>query len=329
MLLKKIYDVIKKFKLISGVLMRNKRVLVTGGLGFIGSHLSNELLKHNKVRIIDDLSTGNIKNIDNINDSKLEIIHEDLTKVDFDEITKDVHYIFHVAAMANVFQCNKDPARCNDINLNATIRLLESAAKNNVKKVVFSSSSAVYGNNANLPLKETEKTNPISPYGLSKANCELYLKFFHNVYGLNYASLRYFNIFGQKQCLNGEYSAAIPNFILNLLNNKQVEIHGDGNQTRDFIFIDDVVKANIKVCESEFNGIVNVASGRELSINEIYATIKDLLNSDLEPKYLAKRENDIERSVADINKMKKINLKASQDDLKENLIKTIEWYKKN
>ena len=153
--------------------MNNKNILITGGAGFIGSHIVNELIDENNIVIIDNFSTGNINNIDNPDHENLKIINEDIRKVNFDEVTKNIDYIFHFAAMASVQLSIENPLECNDINLNATVSLLNSAVKNNVKKVIFSSSSAVYGDNENMPLKESETPMPSSPYAASKASCEL------------------------------------------------------------------------------------------------------------------------------------------------------------
>ena len=307
--------------------MDNKNILITGGLGFIGSHIANELLENNEVVILDNLSTGNINNLNNPNHDNLKIINEDIRNTNLDDLTSDIDYIFHLAAMASVPLSIDKPVECNDINLNATIKLMKSAVDNNVKKIVFSSSSAVYGQNRNMPLKESEQPQPMSPYAASKAGCELYLKSFYDSYGLNYTALRYFNVFGPGQDKNSQYAAVIPNFISALLEGKQPEIYGDGKQTRDFVYVKDIVRANINSAESDFNGIVNIASGEKLSINQLYEIIKNSLESNLEPIYLPERQGDIKHSLADINKMEKINLKIDTSNFKNQLQETVEWFK--
>ena len=229
--------------------------------------------------------------------------------------------------MANVPLSVDKPIRCSEINLDATIKLLKSAIDNDVKKVIFSSSSAVYGQNKNMPLKEIEQPMPTSPYAASKASCELYLNSFHESYGLNYVALRYFNVFGPKQDLNSPYAAVIPKFISSILEGTQPKIYGDGKQTRDFVFVKDVVKANINACESNYNGIVNVASGKKMSINELYDFIKKVMHSNLEPKYLPKRQGDIKHSLADISNLDKINCEINYGDFEKQLIETINWFK--
>lgn len=307
--------------------MNNKNILITGGLGFIGSHIANEVLENNEVVILDNLSTSNINNLNNPKHDNLKIVEEDLRKTNLDDLTSNIDYIFHLAAMASVPLSIDKPVECNDINLNATVKLLKSAADNDVEKIVFSSSSAVYGQNRNMPLKESEPPQPMSPYAASKAGCELYLQSFYDSYGLNYTALRYFNVFGPGQDKNSQYAAVIPNFISALLEGKQAEIYGDGEQTRDFVYVKDIVQANINAAESDFNGILNIASGEKLSINQLYEIVKKTLDSDLEPKYLPERPGDIKHSLADISNMSKINLKIDTKDFEKQLTETIEWFK--
>lgn len=307
--------------------MKNKNILITGGLGFIGSHIAEELLDNNNIIILDDLSTGNINNLKNPNHENLKIIKKDIRETNLNDLTENIDYIFHLAAMASVPLSINKPAKCTDINLNATIKLLKSAVENDVKKIIFSSSSAVYGNNKNMPLKEIENPAPKSPYAASKASCELYLHSFYDSYGLNYTALRYFNVFGPKQDKNSQYAAVIPNFISAILEGKQPVIYGDGEQTRDFVFVKDVVKANINASESDYNGIINIASGEKLSINQLFEIIKKTLDSNLEPKYLPERQGDIKHSLADVKKMENINFKIDSKNFEKQLEETINWFK--
>lgn len=306
--------------------MKNKNILITGGLGFIGSNIANELLDENEVLILDNLSTGKINNLKDANHENLKIVKEDIRNTDLNDLTSNIDYIFHLAAMASVPLSIDEPVECSDINVNATIKLLKSAVDNDVKKIIFSSSSSVYGQNKNMPLKETEQPMPMSPYAASKASCELYLKAFYDSYGLNYVSLRYFNVFGPGQDKNSQYAAVIPNFISSILEGKQPEIYGDGEQTRDFIFIKDVVRANVNAAESDFNGIINVASGEKLSINQLYEIVRKTLNSDMQPKYLPERQGDIKHSLADISNLAKINCRVDSDDFEQQLKDTVKWF---
>ena len=307
--------------------MNNKNILITGGLGFIGSHIADELIEYNNVTIIDNLSSGKLENLKTPEHPNLKIITEDLSNTNLEEILPGTDYIFHLSAMASVPLSIDDPIGCNENNVNATIRLLKSAAEHNVEKVIFSSSSAVYGQNRNMPLKETEPPMPTSPYAASKASCEFYLQSFHDSYGLNYTALRYFNVFGPKQDKNSQYASVIPNFISAILENNRPEIYGDGEQTRDFVFVKDVVRANILACESDYNGIINIASGKKISINELYEIIKEELESDLEPEYKPKRQGDIKHSLADVSRMSEINLEIDPEEFEDQLRETISWFK--
>ena len=308
--------------------MKKNKVLITGGLGFIGSHIVDEVIKDNEVIIIDNKSTGKIENLKNPNHENLTLIENDLNEVNLDKVLINVDYVFHLAAMASVPLSIDNPIKSTNDNLNATIKLLNACRANNVKKIIFSSSSSVYGDNTNIPLKETEYPLPKSPYAASKASCELYLKTYHEAYGLNYVSLRYFNVFGPKQDKNSQYAAVIPNFISALLEGEKPIIYGDGEQTRDFIYVKDVVKANIKSCECDYNGIVNVASGRKMTINELYRIICETLGYDVEAEYLPERKGDIKHSLADVSKMKKINYEVDLEHFENQLKETINWFKK-
>ena len=307
--------------------MKNKKILITGGAGFIGSHIVDELINDNEITIIDNLTTGSIKNLKYPEHENLNFIEGDIREINFDDFTSGTDYIFHLAAMASVPLSVEKPMECNDINVNSTVKLLKSAVDNDVKKIVFSSSSSVYGENRNMPLKETEQPMPTSPYAASKASCELYLRTFYESYGLNYIALRYFNVFGPRQDKNSQYAAVIPNFISTLLEGKQAEIYGDGEQTRDFVYIGDIAQANINSCKSDYNGIINIASGKKLTINELYEIVKNALGSELEPKYLPKRPGDIKHSLADTSNMEKINLKIDYGNFEDQIIETVNWFK--
>lgn len=307
--------------------MKNKKILITGGAGFIGSHIVDELINDNEITIIDNLTTGSIKNLKYPEHDNLNFIKGDIRKINFNDLTSGTDYVFHLAAMASVPLSIEKPEECNDINVNSTIKLLKSAVENDVKKIVFSSSSSVYGENRNMPLKETEMPMPTSPYAASKASCELYLKTFHESYGLDYTVLRYFNVFGPRQDKNSQYAAVIPNFISALLEGKQAEIYGDGEQTRDFVYIGDIARANINACKSDYNGIINIASGKKMTINRLYEIVKNTLGSDLEPKYLPERPGDIKHSLADTGNMEKIDLKIDSGNFENQLIETVNWFK--
>ena len=306
--------------------MKNKNILITGGLGFIGSHIANKLIDNNSITIIDNLTTGNINNLDNPEHENLTLIKKDLNSIDLNTNLKDIDYVFHLAAMVSVPLSVKNPISCNMENVTSTVNLLNACVYNGIKKIVFSSSSAVYGENTNMPLKESELPMPTSPYAASKASCELYLKSFYESYGLNYVALRYFNVFGPKQDKNSPYAAVIPNFISSMLENEQPVIYGDGEQTRDFVYVGDVANVNISICESNFNGIMNVANGKRITINQLFKIIKDTLKSDIDVIYLPERLGDIKHSQADISKLNEINLKFDDSNFKSQLVETINWF---
>lgn len=306
--------------------MKNKNILITGGLGFIGSHITNKLIEDNNIILIDNLTTGKIDYINNPKHENLRLIKKDLNSLDLNAHLKNIDYVFHLSAMVSVPLSVEYPITCHLENVTTTLNLLNACVKNDIKKIVFSSSSAVYGENTNLPLKENEVPMPTSPYAASKASCELYLKSFYESYGLKYTALRYFNVFGPKQDKNSPYTTVIPNFINAILENKQPEIYGDGEQTRDFVYVDDVANANIKACQSNFNGIVNIASGERITINKLYEIVKKTLNTDINPKYLPERPGDIKHSQADITNMKKINFKIDKNNFEKQLEETIKWF---
>ena len=307
--------------------MRNKNIIITGGLGFIGSHITDEIINNNQITILDNFSTGKIENLKNPEHPNLKIIKDDLNTANLQQLLENQDYIFHLAAAASVPQSVETPLNTHSNNVNGTIKLLVAAKDSDIKKIIFSSSSAVYGENPNMPLKETEQYMPTSPYAASKAIGEVYLKTFYETYGLKYTALRYFNVFGPKQDVNSQYAAVIPKFIHSIINNKQPIIYGDGEQTRDFIYVKDIVKANIKAAKSDYNGIINIAAGKAYTINELYEIISEVLKTDIKPEYLDPRPGDIKHSYASVENMDKINFKVDETKFKEQLKETVKWFK--
>jgi len=251
--------------------MDGKNIIVTGGAGFIGSNLVKQLVETNHVVVIDDLSTGHIKNIQNlITSKKIEFINGTITDLELLQKTfRNVDYIFHEAAIPSVPRSIKDPLKTNAAIALGTLNVLIAARDNHVKKVIYASSSSVYGDTPTLPKKEDMTPNPLSPYAVSKLTAEYFCQIFTRLYGLSTVSLRYFNVYGPWQDPASEYAAVVPKFITSVLNNRSPIIYGDGEQTRDFTFINDVVNANILAAESTSTGIFNIACGKRISIKNL------------------------------------------------------------
>lgn len=305
--------------------MKNKNIVVTGGLGFIGSHIVDNLIEDNNVTIIDDKSSGSENNLKNPTHDNLEIIVGGINELNLKEIFSDKDYIFHLAAMASVPLSIEEPLKAHKINATGTLNVLKAALDSDIKKLVNSSSSAVYGDNPNMPLSETELIQPQSPYAVSKATSEYYCQIFSDVYGLDTLSFRYFNVFGPKQNPNSQYAAVIPKFIDSLLSGERPIIYGDGEQSRDFIYVSNIVNANITACKSKYNGVLNLASGKSLTINELFEIIQNILDLPITPIYKPERSGDIKHSLADIDNLKNINFKPNLDFEKQ-LKETIIWF---
>jgi len=306
-----------------------KTVLVTGGAGFIGSHIAKRLLeKGYKVKVVDNLATGKLKNISDVL-NKIKFIKGDLADLKFTKkAIKDVDFICHQAAIPSVARSIEDPLTTHQANINATLNLLWATKESKkIKKFVFASSSSIYGDSPKLPKKEDFPPNPISPYALAKYTSEKYCELFYELYGLPTVSLRYFNVFGPNQDPKSEYSAAIPKFISLMIKNKRPIVYGDGEQTRDFTDVENVVSANLLALKSKANGVFNIACGKRVSLNQIIALLNKILNKNIKPIYKPKRPGDIKHSLADINKARKLLKYKPKIGIEEGLRKTIDWLK--
>lgn len=305
------------------------KVLVTGGAGFIGSNLVKSLLERgDEVVVVDDLSSGKEENLpknENLKFYKKSILDKDIEKL-FD----DVNVVFHLAALPRVQFSIKYPERTHEVNVNGTLNLLNICRKKEIKRFVFSSSSSVYGDQDILPLKEDMNSNPMSPYALHKLIGEYYCKLYHKLYGLETVSLRYFNVYGPGQDPEGEYAVLIPKFIKLISNNESPTINGDGEQTRDFSFISDVVNANIKSAlstnEKIFGEAFNIGSGKNVSVNKVTNEILKLTNNNIKIKY-GPSVVEPKDTLADISKAENLLGWKPNVNFEEGLKRTIEAFK--
>ena len=288
----------------------NLNILVTGGAGFIGSNLVEYLVKHKvkKVRILDNLSNGYISNIEKfIQFPNVEFINGDIRDVNICmKVCEEIDYVLHQAALGSVPRSIADPITTNEVNINGFLNILLACRDTGVKRLIYAASSSTYGDSKELPKKEETIGRPLSPYAVTKYVNELYADVFFKTYGLESIGLRYFNVFGPRQSPNGAYAAVIPLFIDALRNNESASINGNGEQTRDFTFVENAVQANIKAMLVEnkeaTNEIYNVACGERTSLNNLWKTINELLNVNIEPLYRDNRVGDIQDSLADIKK---------------------------
>lgn len=303
--------------------------LVTGGAGFIGSNIAERLVeKGERVVVLDNLVEGKLENLQSVID-KIDFIKGDIrNEKDLDKALRGVDFVLHQAALRSVPKSMDRPLEYNDVNINGTLKLLLKAKENRIKRVVYASSSSVYGERDRFPEKEDDKVNPISPYATTKLIGEYYCKLFSNTFGLETVSLRYFNVFGPKQSLDNQYAVVIPKFITCILSDENPPVHGDGLQERDFTFIDNVVEANIKAATVEGISceIFNVACGRSCSVLSIVDAVNAILGKNIKPVFKSKRPGDVRKTLADITKLKtKLGIKDFiQFD--EGLRRTVEWF---
>lgn len=305
------------------------KAVVTGGAGFIGSNLVEELANRGtEVIIIDDLATGKMENITELlTRAEVNFVKGSVTNLELlTGVFNDVDCVFHQAAIPSVQRSVEDPQVTNEVNVNGTLNVLFAAKECGVEKVVYASTAAVYGDTPELPKREDMKPNPKSPYAVSKLTGEQYCAVFGEVYGLKTVCLRYFNVYGPKQDPASEYAAVIPLFITQVRANKPPIIYGDGEQTRDFAFVKDVVHANILASERG-EGVFNIASGRRISLNELSHTIIGMIDKDLKPVYTEPRKGDIKHSLADVSLAKGKLGYECEYSLEKGLKETIEYFK--
>lgn len=310
-------------------MIRNRKIAITGGAGFIGSHLAERLSKDNDVIVIDDLSTGNLHSIEDFEDR----IEFDKTSV-LDrkgvlKLFKDVDLVFHLAALISVIESVEDPIRYAEVNILGSLNVLCAARDRGVQRVVYASSCALYGDTTELPISEDHPIQILSPYGLSKATAESYFDLSHELYGLETVVLRYFNVYGPRQNPDSPYAPVIPKFIRQLLEGKEITVYGDGNQTRDFTFVEDVVSGTILAAERKkaSGETFNIASGKGTSVGELVECLERVMKTGAKVHHDAPRAGEIKHSYANVSKARRILGYEPMVSLEEGLRKTVESFR--
>ena len=304
--------------------------LVTGGAGFIGSNLTKALLTSGyTVRILDNFSTGKRENLGPYQE-RVELIEGDLRSYHIvHEAVRDIEVVFHQGALPSVPRSINDPITTNQVNVEGTLNILDAAKSAGVRRVIYASSSSIYGENPTLPKQEDMTPLPISPYAVAKLAGEKYCQAFTRSYGLETVGLRYFNVFGAGQDPKSQYAAVIPLFITAFLDGGRIQIHGDGEQSRDFTYIDNVVQANMKaaVAEGAAGEVFNVACGEQTSLNQILDDLRKVTEVDVDLEYGPDRPGDVKHSLADISKARDILDYNPAVSAQEGLRRSVTWYR--
>jgi len=303
--------------------------LVTGGAGFIGSHLSEELVRRgHQVRVADSLVTGKRSNLDHL--PAVEFLEGDVSDLEFARTAvAGVDYVLHQAALPSVPRSVKDPITSNRANVDGTLNVLVAARDAGVRRVVFAGSSSAYGNTATSPKHEDMPTSPLSPYALQKVVGEQYLQMFTSLYGLETVTIRYFNVFGPRQDPSSPYSGVISLFASALLENRAPTIYGDGEQSRDFTYVANVVDGVLRACEATgaSGRVINVATGSSISLNALFEAMRKLIGATVKPEYAEPRAGDVRDSLADLRLAKEILGYKPTVPFEEGLKRTVEWYR--
>lgn len=306
------------------------RALVTGGAGFIGSHLADELVSQGcRVTVLDNLATGHRRNIEHLAD-RIDFVHGDIRDTELlDRLVQGCDVVFHQAAVVSVSLSVENPSHSCDVNDLGTVKVLDAARRGGVRRVVMASSSAVYGDDPHLPKSEDMLPRPLSPYAVQKLAGEYYASVFESLYGMQTVCLRYFNVFGPRQDPSSPYSGVISIFMTRAAAGEPPTIYGDGDQTRDFVYVSDVVRANL-LAASHGNApghVYNVGCGSSIRIGELWETIGELSGIRIDPLFAAPRPGDIRDSVSDIGKIKRSLGYQPQVALRQGLKRTLEWYR--
>jgi len=306
--------------------------LVTGGAGFIGSHIVEELIKRgHKVRVLDNFCEGKKEHLAEVI-GKIELIEGDIRDLDTaSKCCEGVDFVLHQAALRSVARSIKDPAAYDDVNVTGTMNMLLAARDAGVKKLVLASSSSVYGDTTSFPNKEDQMPRPISLYAASKLTGEFYCRVFSEAYGLKTVSLRYFNVFGPRQDPASEYAAVVPRFITRILKGQPPVIDGDGLQSRDFTYVDNVVSANILSAETESisSEVLNISCGQDYSVLQIVERVGKILGEEIKPEFGPSRPGDVKRTLADISKASRLIGYKADVSFEEGLKKSVKWFKEN
>lgn len=312
-------------------MIKGKSFVVTGGAGFIGANSVIRLIKdNNEVIAIDNLSTGKMENLSEV-DPQIRFVNGDVRNPELlKELFQGVDYVLHYAAMISVLHSIKDPVSANQNNIDGTLNVLMAARDSGVKRVVLVSSAAVYGNSPVFPKTEDMKPEPLTPYAITKLTGEYYCRIFHELYGLETVSLRFFNVFGPRQDPNSQYAAVIPRFITAMLQGRRPVIFGDGEQSRDFTYVQDNVDAVLLACSAggAAGKVFNIACGRRTTLNQLVEILNNIMGTDIEPVYTDPQPGDVKHSMADISRARKALGFEPEFAFEEGLKKTVEWFKK-
>ena len=306
------------------------RYLVTGGAGFIGSHITERLVRDgHQVRVLDDLSSGRLENLAPVS-AKIEMVQGDIRdRAVVRKALKGVEYVIHQAAWRSVPKSMTDPYGYTEVNVLGTVNVLEAAATEKAKRLVLASSSSVYGDSERMPLRDDQPVAPISPYALSKLSGEQCCQLFSRSFGLETVSLRYFNVFGPRQSLENEYAVVVPKFATCMLRGEPPPIHGDGKQSRDFTYIENVVEANVRaaVAPGASGEVFNIACGAAQSVLDLVSELNGILGSKIAPTFLPPRPGDVRRTLADISEAERRMGWRPSVDFREGLKRTVEWFR--
>ena len=314
------------------------KILVTGGAGFIGSHIADALLEDSRVtfiRILDNLATGSLQNIQHLNgNKKFEFVEGDIRDPDTcNKACKGMDLVDHQAALGSVPRSIKDPLTTNDVNISGTLNIFNAARENGIRRVVYAASSSTYGDHPGLPKEEDHIGKPLSPYAVTKYVNELYAGVYGSLYKMQMIGLRYFNVFGPRQSPNGPYAAVIPLFVKSIMDNEAPVINGDGSHSRDFTYVENAVQSNIKALftsnEKAVNQVYNIAFGKKTSLLELFNYLKQISGSELNPIHGPERAGDVKHSLADVSKAKKLLEYDPKVSVEEGMKKTFDWYKQN